>query len=310
MDRAGWRETSLAAAFVLVALAGGGFGQDAPPGAAATPVPGGSATAGQGAAPPAGEDPAPKGALVWGVAGLRGFVLGDQIAPNGQEFKQLFSLDLNFNCWLWPEEGLYLFSDTSFWGQKPGTGITNPKQGVFDFSKREMDLDLGFAWNYRGPWEARVFAYSFNNLNRGQSLTKPSGYADGVGLENRYYIGAEYERLGTDTYDVTRANFLSAGFFPTKDMTDGSGQSFEPGPFARAYLTWDLLGERCYLFADSEFICTRSFTPKLLQYDAGVAARPFARAPRWEFRFGVEGLYDLQWRELEIGLYGAIRLSY
>jgi hypothetical protein len=72
--------------------------------------------------------------------------------------------------------GLYLFSDGRFWGQKASPGVTNASQGVFDFSKRELDPDGGLAWNYLGPWQARAFAYSFNNLNRDR--TAKAGASD------------------------------------------------------------------------------------------------------------------------------------
>ena len=248
--------------------------------------------------------------LVWGVAGIRGYAIGQQSAPNGKEYDPLFTLDMNFNCWLSQAEGVYLFSDTQFWAQKAAPGVTNAKQGAFDFSKRELDLDLGVAWNYAGPWEARAFAYSYNNLNRGNSTVSPSGYADGVGLENRYYVGKTYADLGTESFDVARATFLTAGFYPTKDMVDGEGKAFKPGPFARAYLTWDLLGEWCYLYSDVTFIATQSFTPKMLQLDSGVAVRPFSEAPRVEFRLGAEGGYDLQWRDLDVGVYLSIRIVF
>jgi hypothetical protein len=254
--------------------------------------------------------PAVGPALVWGTAGVRGYAFGQQTAPNGLEYNQLFSLDLDFNCWLWPAQRLYMFADARFWGQKAAPGVTNASQGVFDFSKRELDFDLGAGWNYFGPLEARAFAYSSNNLNRGTSLAQPSGYADGVGLENRCYLSREYADLGTASFDVARAPFLSLGYYPTKDMIDGEGQEFKPGPFARAYLTWDLFGESCYLYADSEFTGKQSFTPKLLHFDAGVALRPFSRARRVEFRLGTEDTYDLQWHDLDAGGYGEVRLVY
>jgi hypothetical protein len=243
---------------------------------------------------------------VWGLAGLRGFAIGDQPAPNGNEFQALFSLDMNFNLWLWPQERLYLFTDTRFWGQRAAPGVTNASQGVFDFSKREFDLDLGLAWNYFGAFEARAFAYSFNNLNRGSSLVRPTGYADGVGLENRWYVGGSYAELGTREFDVTRATFLSIGFYPSKDMPDGNGDPFRPGPFVRAYLTWDLYGERCYLYADLQGVGT----PRMLSVDSGVAARPWAWLPRLELRLGSAETYDLRLHEMETDLYGAVRFAF
>jgi hypothetical protein len=251
------------------------------------------------------------GPLVWGIAGLRGYAFGQQVAPNGLEFNPLFSLDLNLNLWLWRQERIYTFVDTRFWGQKAAPGVTNASQGVFDFSKREFDLDLGLAWNYWGMLEARTFAYSFNNLNRGSSDNHPSGYNDGVGLENRLYVGGTYADLGQPGFDVARATFLSVGFYPTKDMVDADGNTFQPGPFARAYVTLDLLDEgRCYLYLDTQFIGTRSFGAKLLDIDGGIAARPFPRVPYLEFRLGSEDTYDLQLRETETSLYVAVRFRF
>jgi hypothetical protein len=252
----------------------------------------------------------PDGPFVWGVVGLRGFALGEQPAPNGQEFKALFAIDFDFNLWLWRSQGVYLFVDTRFWGQRAAPGVTNANQGVFDFSKREFDLTGGFAWNYYGALEARAFAYSFNNLNRGDSATKPSGYADGMGLENRWYVGGTYADLGNRNFDVSRATFLSVGYFPTKDMPDGNGNPYKPGPFVRAYLTLDLAGERCYLYGDVQLIGTQGWTPKMLCLDGGVAFRPFVKIPRLEFRLGSADSFDLQIHETETTVYGAVRFVY
>jgi hypothetical protein len=247
---------------------------------------------------------------VWGLLDMRGFPVAQQVASNGVEYNPLFLLDLDFNIMLWREQGLYLFADSSFWGQKAAPGITNPSQGQFDFSKREFDFDLGAAWNYAGAWEARLFAYSFNNLNRGNSLTSPSGFNDGVGLENRYYLGETYAHLGTNAFDEARATFLSVGYYPTKSMVDGNGDQFKPGPFARAYLTWDLWDQQCYLYSDIQFIAARSFQPTLLKWDAGLAARPFTSVPRLEFRVGTQDMLDLRGGDLETGVYLAIRYVY
>ena len=252
----------------------------------------------------------PREVSVWGLADLRGYVFGDQVAPNGQEYNALFRLDLDFNFWVWRSQGVYVFVDTQFWGQRAAPGVTNASQGVFDFSKREYDFTAGLAWNYADSWEARTFAYSYNNLNRGDSATKPFGYADGVGLENRYYLSPVYEKIGTEAFDVSRATFLSVGFYPTKNMVDSQGIAFKPGPFARANLTLDLLGETCYLFGDLEFIGTKSFTPKMMTLDAGVAFRPWSVPPRIEFRLGTSEMFDLKDHSLESTLYGAVRISF
>jgi hypothetical protein len=263
-------------------------GAPARPGVAPPPSPASGPPEGLLAPPLLAEADAPPavGPPVWGIVGARGYPYGDAVASNGQEFHPLFSLDFSFNLWLWRAERLYLFADTRFWGQKPGAGVTNPSQGAFDFSKREFDFDGGLAWNFAGNWEARAFAYSFNNLNRGISQVSPTGFNDGVGLEQRYYLGPAYALLGTPAFDQARATFVSAGYYPTKTMEDPAGFRFKPGPFARAYLTWDLRGERLYLYTDDQLIGDRSFGPKLLLLDAGLAARPFGSLPRLEFRVG------------------------
>jgi hypothetical protein len=243
---------------------------------------------------------------VWGITGLRGFAVSQQIAPNGLEYNALFAIDFDFNMMLCREHNIYLFSDAQFWGQKAAPGITNAHQGAFDFSKREFDFNAGVAWNYAGLLEARAFAYSFNNLNRGTSMTTPGGYADGFGLENRLYLSRNYADLGTDNFDIGRASFLSVGYFPTKDMVNADGDVFRPGPFVRAYLTVDLGSPQYYLYADAQFIASRNFAPEVFKGDAGICIRPFVNVPRLEFRFGSSQLYDLH-HEWETSLYGQIR---
>jgi hypothetical protein len=255
-----------------------------------------------------GDDP--RSPLVWGIAGLKGYAIDHQVAPNGLEYNALFTLDLNFNLWLWQSAGAYLFSDLQFWGQRATSGVTNPHQGAFDFSKREFDFNIGMAWNYYGNLELRAFGYSFNNLNRGMSPNLPAGYADGFGLENRLYLSTQYSRLGTADYDVARASFVSAGFYPTKDMVDAEGSPFQPGPFVRAYLTYDLLGAQCYVYTDAQLIGRRSCPPELVKFDAGVAARPFPCAPRLELRLGSYEFFDLHNPDLETSFYGQIRFLY
>jgi hypothetical protein len=255
-------------------------------------------------------EPEPAPQTVWGIVGLRGYPYGEHVASNGVEFKQLFSFDLDFNLMLWRQQGLYFFAESRFWGQKAAPGITNPTQGVFDFSKREFDITPGLAWNYWGFLEARVFAYSYNNLNRGDSTIAPSGFNDGVGIENRYYLGDTYADLGTSAFDKARASFLSVGFYPSKTMVDGNGVPFDPGPFARAYLILDLFGEQCYLYGDVQFLATRAFRPKLFTVDAGIAIRPFAAVPRLEFRVGSEDTFDLDGNDSESSVYLSVRYVY
>jgi hypothetical protein len=243
---------------------------------------------------------------VWGVVWAKAFYTGDRVAPNGVVFSPIFALGMNFNMGILPNQKLYLFTDTVFWGQKPDIsgGITNGHQGIFDYSKREFDLSMGFAWNYWGSWEARVFAYSFNNLNRGESPTQPSGYSDGVGLENRYYLPS------TDPYDVAKRSFLSLGYYPSKTMVGGDGQGFSPGLFARAYLTWDLHWWGSYLYGDGQYIGEQGVKPRLLNFDGGVGIRPFVKLQNIEFRLGFSESFDVQAIDNHWLGYGALQFLF
>ncbi len=246
----------------------------------------------------------------WGLAGLHVFAGGPKVAPNGEVFHPSFSLDLDFNFWLWRSQRLYLFGDMRFWGERPENGVTNARDGGLGFSKREFDLMGGPAWNYAGPWEARIGGYSFANLNRGLDLVGPYGGNDGFVVENRYYLSPEYTKLGQTGYDVTRADFVSIGYIPTKDMVGNDSQLFNPGMMLRAYLTCDLWDLPVYAFADTTYISKRSLHPKLLLLDVGLAARPFRRVQQWEFRLGVENTGDFQVGSMYNLWYASVRFIF
>jgi hypothetical protein len=230
---------------------------------------------------------------VWGLIGLEGMPVGLRVAPNGSEYHPNFSLDFDFNFWLWRDLGLYLFLDGRLWGEKSEFGVTNGRDGWVGTSKREFDLSGGAAWTYLDRWEVRAFGYTNNNLNRGIDLVAPTGFTDGFGLENRYYLSPEYAHLGQTGFDVARANFLSIGYYPTKDMVGNDGETFQPGLFLRAYLTCDLWGPACYAYGDFQYVGERSFHPRLLRFDVGLAVRPCHTCRQWEFRLGTENTVDL-----------------
>jgi len=231
-------------------------------------------------------------------------------APNGVEYHPNFSLDMDFNCWIWRSQGLYLFADMRLWGENGQDGSTNVHDGFLGTSKREFDLSGGAAWNYAGPWELRAFGYTENNLNRGRNLVTPVGFTDGFGLENRYYLAPEYAKLGQAGFDVAKATFLSVGYYPSKVMVGNDGQSFEPGLMLRAYLTCDLGDWPCYLYGDATFISERSFQPKLFLFDLGVAARPFSSCQQWEFRLGAENTADFQVGNVQSICYASVRFIF
>jgi hypothetical protein len=247
---------------------------------------------------------------VWGVVGLRAIPAGPRVASNGEEYHPNFSMDLNFNFWMWRSQGLYLFADMSLWGEKGEYGVTNGRDGFVGTSKREFNLSGGAAWNYAGPWEARAFGYTDNNLNRGLNLVSPAGFTDGFGLENRYYLSPEYAKMGQPGFDVAKATFLSFGYYPSKDMVGNDGQTFQPGLMLRAYLTYDLWDWPCYAFGDATYISERSFQPKLLLFDLGFAARPFRSCQQCEFRLGVDSTADLQVHNVQNLWYASFRFIF
>jgi len=247
---------------------------------------------------------------VWGLVGLRAIPAGSWIAPNGLEYHPNFSMDLNFNFWIWRSRRLYMFADVRLWGEKNEFGVTNARDGVFATSKREFDLDGGVAWNYAGPLELRAFGYTNNNLNRGSNPLAPVGYTDGFGLENRYYLSPEYARLGQTGFDVAKATFVSIGYLPSKVLVGNDGSQFYPGLTLRGYLTYNLWDWPVYLFGDGQYIGDQSFQPHLLIFDAGVAARPFRSFQQWEFRIGDESTVDLQAHNTQNLWYVALRFIF
>ena len=100
------------------------------------------------------------------------------------------------------------------------------------------------------------------------------------------------------------------GYYPTKDMVGFKNEYFFPSLFARAYLTYDLAEDRCYLFADTTLVTKKPLTPKMLEVDAGIAYRPFQRSKGWEFRLGADETFDLQGRDIETKLYWSARVIY
>jgi hypothetical protein len=241
---------------------------------------------------------------VWGYIDASGIFAGQRMAPNGVLFEPVVVTSINLNIGLLPNKKLYVFTDSKFWMQEAGIGITNPSQGNFDFSKREFDFNAGIAWNYFDRLEIRASAYSAGNLNRGVSLTSPSGFKDGVLLENRYYFGS------ANAYDVGRLSFVSVGYYPTKSLVGGDGSDFHPGVFVRAYATYDIPIIRSYLYGDLQFTAERIVKPRLLEFDGGLASRPFSQFENLEFRVGNDVTNDVQAKTTRDLVYGAIRIGY
>ena len=197
---------------------------------------------------PAEPAAAPEGQLpdnspaVWGIVGRRGFMLGDHVAPNGVEFKPLFSLDLDFNLWLWRARGPVRVQRRPLLGAEGGPRASpTPARARSTSASASSTSTSGVAWNYYGNWEARAFAYSFNNLNRGTSLASPTGFNDGVGLENRYYLGPGLRRPGHARLRRGPGQLRQPGLLPDQGHGGRRRGPVQTGPVRPPYLTWDLL---------------------------------------------------------------------
>jgi hypothetical protein len=225
---------------------------------------------------------------VWGEVDARVFPDAGRVAPNGVSYNPLFSLDLDFNIWLWRKHGLYLFAYARFWGGRGGEA--GQTQGNIDYTRREFDMTSGIAWNFYGQLELRAVGFDRENFNRGVSMVSPGGNTnDGSGVEQRFYLSDEYAKLGQEGFNISKATFVSLGYFPTKSLVGGDGIQYHPGLFARAYLTWDIPTTRSYLFLDlQQFFEQSKFRPRMLYSDVGLAINPCEAVPGLEVRLGSE----------------------
>jgi hypothetical protein len=237
-----------------------------------------------------------EGETVWGEVGLAAVFSGSRMAPNGVEYDPLFVLDTNFSVGLNSTHTFYLFSEDKFWGQEATAGVTNARQGSVDFSKREYDLMFGLGWRYWPHTEVRAFGYSFNNLNRGDSTTSPSGYKDGFGVENRFHFG--------DADD-----FVGVGYFVTKDMVDQQGETFKPGLFVKANLHAPIIPGLAIVSIEPQLICRDTFVPKLLEVDAAIGFTPFERKDIF-LSLGMDTVYDLGKQLPRTILYSRVSISF
>jgi hypothetical protein len=241
----------------------------------------------------------------WGVVGVPVYPTGNRMAPNGVSFRPIFGVTSDLNFGLLPQKELYLFSEGAFWAQHSTASVT---QSSVDFSKRELDSELGLAWNYFDLLELRASAYALNNLNRGLSSNNASGGKEGIKLENRYYLNVANQ----NEYDVGRLSFVSLGYIPTENLVGGNGASFRPGLFGRMYLAGDLPISwlSSYLYAGQQITGQNGATPRLIDTDVGWAVRPVAGFQNLEFRIGYDLTADVQTHVARNVVYGAVRLAF
>jgi hypothetical protein len=241
---------------------------------------------------------------VWGYLGVQGYAPGERMAPNGVLFDPRFRSDFNLNLSLLPRKKLYVFLETEFWMQRSSPATADNNQTVYDFSKREFDINTGFAWNVFDRFELRLSADALNNLNRGTSRTKASGDTNGGQVEVRYYFGSE------NIYDIGQLNFVGIGYNPSHNLIGGDGVNFRAGMFAQAYATHGIPALRSYLYGHATLIEKEYGSLRLVTFDAGIATRPFSRVQDLEFRLGNELTADVQAGTTRDLVYGAIRAYY
>lgn len=249
---------------------------------------------------------------VWGHLGLNVFPAGHRIAPNGVEFTPLLMSDLDFNLGLLPRHQLYVFGESDFWAQRASaTGVVPSRdQADNDVNAREWDLLAGIACALPYRFELRGAFYMQNNLNRGGSTSQvpdrffPSGFNDGWQVRLRYYFSSE------NLYDPSRRSFVEAGYYPSRDLVGGDGNTFRPGAFARAYLSYDVPRLMSYVYGTGTFIAERDNSFRLMILNGGVAFRPFHDFANLEFRVGNELTRDFRAESTRNLTYGAIRINF
>lgn len=158
---------------------------------------------------------------LWGNVGF-GFYPTDseKVAPNGTVYDPMFRIvfDLNFG-----DDESYIFANSAYYAEKPNPGVTtNKTQGEFDFTKRQYDFNVGYAFEVARSTEARFWLYSMSNINRGKDLVDPTGFKDGFIGAVRYYL---------DEFSPAQG-YGSVGYYFTKDLADTDGNPYSPGLYA------------------------------------------------------------------------------
>jgi hypothetical protein len=231
------------------------------------------------------------------------YIGGSHMASNGVPFTPILGVDSELNLGLLPDRQLYAYLNGNFWGQHSGPV---PNQGGFDFSKREIDSQLGLAWGVVDWLELRTSLYTLDNLNRGFSLSEPAGGKQGIALEARHYLAT------ANPYDVGRAGYIGVGYVPAGDLVGGNGASFRPGLFADAYLTRGLLIPwlQSYVYTGLRVTARQASALRLFETDSGWAFRPFRYWRNLEFRVGDDLTADVESNATRNLVYGAVRLEF
>ena len=110
------------------------------------------------------------------------YLYGKRMGPNLLAYEPVLGFDWHHEIFLAGTKSrpkLSIFGDAQFWfAKKANTALFNAHDGI-GATKRE--LFLGYGVNYFLTPRTSIYleSYGFNNLNRGDSATKPIGFRDG-----------------------------------------------------------------------------------------------------------------------------------
>jgi hypothetical protein len=110
------------------------------------------------------------------------YFCGKKIAPNLLAYKPSLGFDWTNEVFLFGNNDrprLSFYANIEFWfARKANVGFINLHDGIGG-TKRELYLGYGLNLYYSKQTKFYLITYGYNNLNRGNSLSQPSGFRDG-----------------------------------------------------------------------------------------------------------------------------------
>lgn len=117
------------------------------------------------------------------------YFMGKRIAPNLLTYQPTLGFDWTNEVFLWgnnTQPKLSFYANVDFWfARKAGVTLINLHDGV-GATKRELYLDYGLNYYFSKKTTVYLRTFGYNNLNRGTSLSQPTGFRDGSTLGIRH----------------------------------------------------------------------------------------------------------------------------
>lgn len=114
---------------------------------------------------------------------------GERVAPNLLGYRPVLGFDWRYEMYFMGTElhpRLSFFANTQFWfAKKANVRLFNSHDGI-GATKRELYLNYGVNYFMTHKTTLYLETYAYNNLNRGNSETDPSGFRDGFDFGVRY----------------------------------------------------------------------------------------------------------------------------